>query len=53
MTTSMAMTSYGKKHGALLVAIEHRFYGASQPTGDYADLSLLSVDQGLADFVVW
>lgn len=34
------------------MAIEHRFYGASQPTGDYSDLTLLSVDQGLADFVV-
>lgn len=50
MATDMAMTSYGAKHGALLVAIEHRFYGASQPSGNFADLSLLSVDQGLADF---
>ena len=48
--SSLAMASYGKAHGALLVAIEHRFYGDSQPFASLADLSLLSVDQGLADF---
>ena len=52
LATNMAMNSYGAKLGALFVAIEHRFYGASQVTGDYEDLSLLSVDQGLADFSV-
>lgn len=50
----MAMVKYGQKHGALLIAIEHRFYGASQPNGQngnsFNDLSLLSVDQALADF---
>ncbi len=44
------MASYGQEHGALLIAIEHRFYGKSQPLGDFSDLSLLSVDQALADY---
>ncbi len=34
MASSMAMATYGQTHGALLVAIEHRFYGKSQPTGE-------------------
>ena len=40
-----------KKGGALLVALEHRFYGASQPTGDLTTPSLrcLTSDQALAD----
>lgn len=50
MASGMAMSAYGQDHGALLIAIEHRFYGKSQPTGDYSDLSLLSVDQALADY---
>ena len=42
---------YKKKGGALLVALEHRFYGASQPTGDLTTESLryLTSDQALAD----
>jgi hypothetical protein len=46
----LAMGEYGQKDGALLAAIEHRFYGKSQPLGTLEDLSLLSVDEGLADF---
>eukprot|EP01126_Amoeba_proteus_P042160 TRINITY_DN4579_c0_g1_i3.p1 TRINITY_DN4579_c0_g1~~TRINITY_DN4579_c0_g1_i3.p1 ORF type:complete len:140 (-),score=24.02 TRINITY_DN4579_c0_g1_i3:545-964(-) len=52
LVNNMAMTSYGQQYGALLVAIEHRFYGNSQPLPDLSDLSLLSVDQALADFAV-
>jgi hypothetical protein len=29
--------------------VEHRFYGKSQPLGDYSDLELLSVDQALVN----
>lgn len=38
-------------HGALLVSLEHRFYGASLPTGDLslASLRVLSSDQALGD----
>ena len=40
-----------KKGGALLVALEHRFYGKSQPTGDLTveSLQYLTSDQALAD----
>ena len=40
-----------KKGGALLVALEHRFYGKSQPTGELTVESLryLTSDQALAD----
>eukprot|EP01104_Vermistella_antarctica_P010703 TRINITY_DN2873_c0_g1_i2.p1 TRINITY_DN2873_c0_g1~~TRINITY_DN2873_c0_g1_i2.p1 ORF type:complete len:559 (-),score=145.48 TRINITY_DN2873_c0_g1_i2:138-1646(-) len=50
--TDFAMTEYGMTRGALLVGIEHRFYGDSQPTGDLSTKSLqyLSVDQALEDF---
>lgn len=38
-------------HGALLLALEHRFYGQSLPTPDFstASLRLLSHDKALAD----
>ena len=40
-----------KKGGALLVALEHRFYGKSQPTGELRleSLRYLTSDQALAD----
>ena len=47
----LAFRDYAQEHSALLAVVEHRFYGESQPTGSLADLSLLSVDQGLADYV--
>ena len=39
------------KHGALMVAVEHRFYGESVPFGDMstANLKYLTVEQNLAD----
>ena len=45
-------------HGALLFALEHRFYGGSQPTSDLSleNMGLLSSHQALADlatFVTW
>lgn len=41
----------GAEHGALLYSLEHRFYGESQPFGDWAteNFEYLNVDQALAD----
>ncbi|CAD7930360.1 unnamed protein product [Amoebophrya sp. A25] len=40
----------GKQFGGAVLALEHRFYGQSQPHGgDLSDLSLLSSQQALAD----
>jgi len=41
-----------KDRGALLVTVEHRFYGESIPNGNVnsSNLKLLTVDQALADF---
>lgn len=40
-----------KEHGALLVALEHRFYGESIPndSSETSNLKLLTVEQALAD----
>jgi serine protease 16 len=45
------MVMYAPQYGALMVALEHRFYGGSQPTKDFATSSLryLSSQQALAD----
>jgi pimeloyl-ACP methyl ester carboxylesterase len=53
------MAAIAKKHGALMVSVEHRYYGKSRPTKrmDTASLQLyLSSEQALADlgqFVPW
>ncbi|KAI3383561.1 hypothetical protein SNEBB_005366 [Seison nebaliae] len=49
--TSGAWTEYAKKFNALLIQIEHRFYGKSQPTEDLSvkNLSYLSSRQALND----
>lgn len=41
----------GASHGALLTAVEHRFYGKSQPFDDLSKESLeyLSAEQALSD----
>ena len=41
----------GAEHGALLYTLEHRYYGESQPFGDWAteNFEYLNVDQALAD----
>lgn len=41
----------GAKHNALLIAIEHRFYGKSQPFEDWAteNFQYLSAEQALSD----
>ena len=52
LAVGLARALFEKKAGgALLVALEHRFYGASQPTGDLTTRSLryLTSDQALAD----
>jgi len=50
--------NYAAKYGALIVALEHRFYGASQPLPDLStqNLAFLSSQQALADaatFIEW
>mmetsp|Transcript_2794 Transcript_2794/g.4211 ORF Transcript_2794/g.4211 Transcript_2794/m.4211 type:complete len:397 (-) Transcript_2794:206-1396(-) len=45
------MATLAKKYSALLVALEHRFYGESIPNGnsETSNLKYLAVDQALAD----
>lgn len=47
----MYMYDLAKEHGAMLVNVEHRFYGDSYPTLDMStsNLQYLSSQQGLAD----
>ena len=55
LTGSRFMVQLAQKFGALLVSIEHRFYGASIPgdgTLSTENLRLLSADQALADYAV-
>lgn len=54
----LQMVQYGIKHGALMVTLEHRFYGTSQPLPDLSieSLRFLSSEQALADaaeFLLW
>lgn len=48
---SLYMYELAKEHNALMVDVEHRFYGKSLPTKDVstANLALLTSDQALAD----
>jgi len=48
--TEMAV-NYGKRYGALLLVLEHRFYGESKPLPDLStpNLRFLSSQQALAD----
>ncbi|KAF2886780.1 hypothetical protein ILUMI_19393, partial [Ignelater luminosus] len=50
-TNGGAWIEFAKKYKALCFAVEHRFYGKSQPTGDTTIQSLqyLSSKQALAD----
>ena len=45
------MWTLAKKHGALMLSLEHRFYGESRPTADLsvASLAHLTSSQALAD----
>jgi len=47
------MNYLAKKHKAMVVVVEHRFYGKSQPTPDWSiqNLKYLSAEQALADLV--
>jgi len=52
------MVVYAQHHAALVVAVEHRFYGKSQPFSDIStsNLQYLSSQQALADlaqFIQW
>ena len=44
-----------KKHGAMLLVHEHRYYGMSQPTKDWSteNLKFLNTDQALADVALF
>lgn len=44
---------FAKNMNGLKVALEHRFYGASFPSTNSADLSLLRSDQALADIATF
>ncbi|XP_075581501.1 thymus-specific serine protease [Pelecanus crispus] len=43
----------GRAHGALLAALEHRFYGGSRGPGGDPDLRFLSSQQALADLATF
>jgi hypothetical protein len=47
----LMLATLAAEHGALMVALEHRFYGASLPTRDMstANLRFLTSEQALAD----
>ena len=50
--------SFAQKHGAALIALEHRFYGQSHPTANMSAANLVHLDaeQALADaaqFIWW
>ncbi|KAJ1484340.1 serine carboxypeptidase S28-domain-containing protein [Baffinella frigidus] len=49
------MVILAKKHGALILALEHRFYGFSHPTPDLSteNLRFLSSQQALADLALF
>lgn len=51
LTERMHVYELAKQHKALLVNVEHRFYGKSYPTVDMStdNLKYLSADQALAD----
>lgn len=50
-TDRLFMATLAQKMGALMIAVEHRFYGESRPTADMsvASLRFLSSEQALAD----
>ncbi|KDO19211.1 hypothetical protein SPRG_15654 [Saprolegnia parasitica CBS 223.65] len=54
-STGMYIVAAAKKYGALLVALEHRFYGKSQPTSGMstANLAFHTSDQALADLATF
>jgi hypothetical protein len=52
VTGHFMLNTWAQQHGAMVVAVEHRFYGESYPTADgsTSNLSLLTSQQALADF---
>ncbi|KAH3757800.1 peptidase S28 [Pelomyxa schiedti] len=57
--TSGIIVDNAARHGALLVYLEHRYYGQTQPEGDnllYGSYKFLNADQAMADaarFLEW
>ncbi|KAF0692398.1 Aste57867_16523 [Aphanomyces stellatus] len=52
---NLFMNELAIKYGALVVSLEHRFYGKSQPTGDLSNPSLqyLTMENALADLATF
>jgi hypothetical protein len=50
-SSRLFMWSLAEEHGALMLSLEHRFYGESQPTADMSvtNLAFLTSEQALAD----
>jgi hypothetical protein len=55
ITDYMFIYKLAAEHGALMVVLEHRFYGASMPAEDLstANLKFLTSEQALADLAVF
>jgi len=49
--TATVFSRYARQTNGLLIALEHRYFGASQPKEDLSDLRFLTVDQALSDAV--
>jgi serine protease 16 len=52
---ALFMWTLAEKHSALMLSLEHRFYGESRPTRDMSDLSLrlLTSEQALEDLATF
>ncbi|OQR82188.1 serine protease family S28 [Thraustotheca clavata] len=55
VSKNLFMNILAKKHNALIVSLEHRYYGKSQPTTDLStsNLKYLSADNALADIATF
>ncbi|CAK4711916.1 hypothetical protein LEN26_008219 [Aphanomyces euteiches] len=53
--TNLFMNVLAKKHKALIVSLEHRYYGKSQPVADYSveNLKYLTAEQALNDMITF
>ncbi|KAF0716566.1 Aste57867_2777 [Aphanomyces stellatus] len=55
VSTGLFLNELAKKHKALVVSLEHRYYGKSQPRPDFttANLKYLRAEQALADIATF
>lgn len=49
--TATQFTRYAQANNGMLIALEHRFFGQSQPKSDLGDLRLLTIAQAMQDAV--